>query len=232
MDMLNGIILKELTVSELRNMVEQSFDKNEKGLKRVNKNLKLIRSSLSITNKKFIVYEILMYILIFSYHLVLIGEKSKISFLGLEITSTEFIIKWFLLIPSILFILQAINGYLRMKQQETIEWLLSKYYEKEYKSDIFRLGYPSNYIMALDILRRSNNKKTIVKANLIGFLMAFFNVVFPIIYISGVYIYLFFDLYKYDVQVIVSFCVSSFMLYNAWRIILESNDLLKNDDEN
>ena len=73
--MLNGIILKELTVSELRNMVEQSFDKNEKGLKRVNKNLKLIRSSLSITNKKFIVYEILMYILIFSYHLVLIGEK-------------------------------------------------------------------------------------------------------------------------------------------------------------
>ena len=31
--MLNGIILKELTVSELRNMVEQSFDKNEKGLK-------------------------------------------------------------------------------------------------------------------------------------------------------------------------------------------------------
>lgn len=219
-------------MSELCDMVEQSFEKNEKGSKRVNKNLKLIRSSLSVTNKKFIAYEILMYILIFSYHLVLIGEKSKISFLGLEITSTEFIIKWFLLVPSFLLILHSTNGYLRMKQQETIEWLLCKYYEKEYKSDIFRLGYPSNYIMALDILRRSKNKKTIAKANLIGFLMAFFNVVFPIIYISGVYIYLFFDLFKYDLQVILSFCLSSFMLYNAWKIILESNDLLKNVEEN
>ncbi len=219
-------------MSELLKMVEQSFENNEKGLKRVNKNLKLIKKSLAVTNKKFIIYEILMYILIFSYHLVLIGEKNKISLLGLEITSTEFIIKWFLILLSFIFVLQATNGYLRMKQQETIEWIFAKYYEKEYSSGIFRLGNPSNYIMALDILRRSKNQKTVEKANLIGFLMAFFSVIFPIIYISCVYIYLFFELYRYDLQIVASFCISSFMLYNAWKIILESNDLLKNDDTN
>jgi hypothetical protein len=161
-------------MSTLEKMVEESFENDEKGFARVNKNLEDIKSSLSETNKKFVAYEILMYIFIFSYHLVLIGEKSKISFLGLELSSSEFIIKWFLIIPSILLLLQATNGYLRMQQQETIEWLFFKYYNKEYKSNIFRLGYPSNYILSLDIMRRSLNNKTANRANLIGFLLAFF----------------------------------------------------------
>lgn len=216
-------------MSILEKMVEESFENDEKGFARVNKNLEDIKSSLSETNKKFVAYEILMYIFIFSYHLVLIGEKSEISFLGLELSSIEFIIKWFLIIPSILLLLQATNGYLRMQQQETIEWLFFKYYNKEYKSNIFRLGYPSNYILSLDIMRRSLNNKTSNRASLIGFLLAFFSVVFPIIYIIGTYIYCL-DLYKYNWQVIISVCISSFILWNAWRIVIESNDVLKTNN--
>lgn len=66
-------------MSILKKMVEESFDddNDKEVVERVNKNLEQIKASLSDTNKKFITYEILMYIFIFSYHLVLIEENSK-----------------------------------------------------------------------------------------------------------------------------------------------------------
>ena len=209
-------------MSKIRESIETAFSDDD--LDRVDKNIDSIKASLITTNQQFSRYTLLLFLSLFSYHLVLIGQSSEISMLGLKLGSKDFIIKWFLIVPSILLLLQGITGYLRVYQQESIEWILAKYRKNEYDAGLYRTAFPSSHILSLDLMRRVGTGISPKLINLPATIMAFFSVWLPSFYIVGAYIYGI-GVYRGDWQIIISCIISILIIWQKTLIVRRSQEI-------
>jgi len=209
-------------MSKIREPIETAFKDDE--LDRVDKYIDDIRASLISTNQQFGRYTFLLFLSLFSYHLVLLGQTTEVSILGFTLGSKAFIIKWFLVLPSILLLLQATAGYLRVYQQESIEWLLAKYRNSEYEAGLYRVAFPSSHILSVDLMRRLGTDISPASLNLLTSIFVLFSVWLPSFYILGAYIYAI-SIYQGDWQVIVSFVISSIILVQKSLVVRRSQEI-------
>lgn len=209
-------------MNELENKYKNLFDENE--LDRVDKNIDYVKSSLSETEKKFTRATILIFLSLFSFHLLLIGESSDIIIFGLKIANKEFALTWFLIIPSILLVIRALYGYLRVYQKETISWLLFYYRRKEYNSELYRVAYPSNEILALDLMRRCEKNRSSLYVKILSVFFAFITLIAPYSYIVYGYIKCM-ELYPGSLEVYISSGISFLIIIQQSIIINLSQEL-------
>jgi hypothetical protein len=209
-------------MSKIKESIESAFKENE--LDRVDKYIDDIRASLASTSQQFGRYTFLLFLSLFSYHLVLLGQSADISILGITLGSKSFIIKWFLILPSILLLLQATAGYLRVYQQESIEWLLAKYRNNEYESGLYRVAFPSSHILAVDLMRRLGTDISPTSLNFLTSIFVLFSVWLPSFYILGAYIYAIL-IYQGDWQVIISFVISGIILMQKSLVVRRSQEI-------
>lgn len=206
-------------MQKLRESILSSFDDGD--LDRVDKYIDSVRESLKSTNSRFTAYTLLLVISLVSYHLYVHGHLSRMPLFGLEIIDVDLIKKWFLIVPSIVFVLSTSTGYLRVYQQECIEWLLAKYRPKEFASGIYRLTFPSNYILGLDVLRRQNSKFAKSIAWLTTVPLVIGSVTAPIWYIGWAYTNGFAELGA-DSSLIISASISGLLLLTGLGFISQS----------
>ena len=179
---------------------------------------------MNTTTQQFNKYTLAILISIISYQLVLIGEAQEVSFLGIKLGTEAFIEKWFLIIPSVLLLFQSAAGYLRVYQQECIEWLLYRYRNDEYKGGIYRAAFPASHILAVDLMRRINSEDKPKSATLLAFVFAYFSVWLPSLYILGAYVYTY-QKYQNDWQLITSFIISLLCLILKSKTVIQSQEL-------
>jgi hypothetical protein len=206
-------------MQDLKESVLSSFRDDD--LDRVDKYIDTVRDSLKSTNSKFGAYTLLLIISLVSYHFYVYGYLRHISIFGLEISDLDLIKKWFLIIPSTVFALSTSIGYLRVYQQESIEWLLAKYRPKEYASGIYRLTFPSSYILGLDVLRRRTSKIERSIALIISVPLIFATTIAPVWYISWAYSNTFAELGA-NGGLIISVCISALLLLAGFAMIFQS----------
>lgn len=117
-----------------------------------------IRDSYSSTNKLFMSFLFFQWLLIIGYYLFIGNKIEELNLYGIKTTDHEMIKTWFLILPSFFFLLNCYVGYLRVYQKEAIEWLLCAYRNKEYKSELYRLTFPPNHILGMELLQKQNSK--------------------------------------------------------------------------
>ena len=209
-------------MEKLKESVLSSFEDGD--LDRVDEYIKSVRDSLKSTNSKFGALELLLVVSILSYHFYVNGQLIEVSAFGLKIRDVELIKKWFLIVPSLVFLIGTSIGYRRVYQQESIEWLLAKYRPKEFKSGIYRLTFPSNYILGLDILRRQKGRMAKSIATLTGLLLFTGSITAPIWYICWAYNKAFVELGP-DHGLIISASISGILLLSGLGVIFESQKI-------
>ena len=209
-------------MEKLKESVLSSFEDGD--LDRVDKFIDSVRDSLKSTNSKFGALTFLLVISILSYHFYVNGQMTEMSAFGLRIKDIALIKKWFLIVPSLVFLAGASIGYLRVYQQECIEWLLATYRPKEYKSGIYRLTFPSNYILGLDVLRRQKTKMAKFIATLASIPFITGSIIAPIWYIYWAYTKAFVELGA-DSSLIISASISGILLLGGLGVIRESQKI-------
>lgn len=209
-------------MEKLRESVLSSFEDGD--LDRVDEYIKSIRDSLKSTNSKFVALELLLVLSILSYHLYINGQVSEVSVFGFRIRGVELIKKWFLTVPSLVFLISTSFGYLRVYQQESIEWLLAKYRPREFKSGIYRLTFPSNYVLGLDVLRRQKRRMAKIIATLTSLPLFAGSIILPIWYIYWAYKEVFLELGP-DYGLIISASVSGILVLGGLGVIYESQKI-------
>ncbi|OEE95387.1 hypothetical protein A1QM_18005 [Vibrio genomosp. F10 str. 9ZC157] len=209
-------------MSKIKGSIESAFSSDD--LERVDKNIESIKASLVSTNQQFSRYTLLLFVSLLSYHLVLIGQSEEITMLGLKFGSKDFIVKWFLIVPSILLLMQSLAGYLRVYQQESIEWLLAKYRKNEYDSGLYRTAFPTSHILSLDLMKRLGTEVSPKLIDIPAIIMAFASVWLPSLYIIGAYVYCI-DIYRGDWQIIVSLVISMFIIWQKSLIVRRSQEI-------
>lgn len=203
-------------MKNLRDIIPVLFDDSE--IDRVDYHIDKIKESLSTTNRLFITYVSFLGLSIIAFHLYIYGYLYEINIFGQKLSQFILIKRWFLLIPSILFFLSSLLGYLRVYQMECIEWLIAKHRNKEFTSEIFRLALPSSYILGLDILRRQNDKWIKLIASIPSIILAFGTIIIPILYVNCMYGRILKDL-LFDYQTIVSCLISNLFIICGILII-------------
>ncbi len=193
-------------------------------LERVDKYIDQIRGSLKETNKKFGHYVFYLIISIIFYHLYIFCGFNEINIMGVKVSNTLLVRKWFLVVSSVLFLIQTCIGYLRVYQQESIEWLSAKYYPDEFKSGIYRLTFPASYILGLDILHRQSSKISKAIAFVPSFFLAFGSSVAPAYYIYWAYSKAFRD-FGVDWELVVSSIISGILIIHGFIIIFRSQKI-------
>ena len=209
-------------MSKIKESIESAFSGDD--IERVDKNIESIKASLVSTNQHFSRYTLLLFVSLFSYHLVLIGQSEEITMLGLKLGSKDFIVKWFLIVPSILLLMQSLAGYLRVYQQESIEWLLAKYRKNEYDSGLYRTAFPTSHILSLDLMKRLETDIYPKLIDLPATIIAFASVWLPSLYIIGAYVYCI-DIYRGDWQIIVSLVISMLIIWQKTIIVRRSQEI-------
>jgi len=209
-------------MEKLKESVLSSFEDGDLG--RVDEYIKSIRCSLKYTNSKFVALEILLVLSIVSYHLYINGQVSEVSAFGFRIRDMELMKKWFLIVPSLVFLISTSFGYLRVYQQESIEWLLAKYRPKEFKSGIYRLTFPSNYVLGLDVLRRQKRKMAKSITILTSLPLIVGSIILPIWYICWAYKEVFLKLGP-DYSLVISASISGIMILGGLGVIYESQKI-------
>ncbi|PMO23710.1 hypothetical protein BCT15_09380 [Vibrio splendidus] len=209
-------------MSKIKGSIESAFSSDD--LERVDKNIESIKASLVSTNQQFSRCTLLLFVSLLSYHLVLIGQSEEITMLGLKFGSKDFIVKWFLIVPSILLLMQSLAGYLRVYQQESIEWLLAKYRKNEYDSGLYRTAFPTSHILSLDLMKRLGTEVSPKLIDIPAIIMAFASVWLPSLYIIGAYVYCI-DIYRGDWQIIVSLVISMFIIWQKSLIVRRSQEI-------
>lgn len=209
-------------MSKIKGSIESAFSSDD--LERVDKNIESIKASLVSTNQQFSRCTLLLFVSLLSYHLVLIGQSEEITMLGLKFGSKDFIVKWFLIVPSILLLMQSLAGHLRVYQQESIEWLLAKYRKNEYDSGLYRTAFPTSHILSLDLMKRLGTEVSPKLIDIPAIIMAFASVWLPSLYIIGAYVYCI-DIYRGDWQIIVSLVISMFIIWQKSLIVRRSQEI-------
>lgn len=211
-----------LGIKSLKETVLSSFNDENPG--EVDKYINLIRDSLKSTNSKFHSYTLLLIISLVAYHLYANHYLREISVLSFRISDDDFIRKWYLVIPSIIYVVTASMGYLRVFQQESIEWILARYRPKEYASGIYRLTFPSNYILGIDIMRRQKSTTTKIIAYIVTLPLAFGSIIAPMWYILWAYSNTFEEIGG-NISLVTSFSASSILLICGLGIIIKSQKI-------
>jgi len=209
-------------MSKIRGSIEIAFEEGD--LDRVDKYIDDIKASLTSTNKLLGRYTFLLFLTLFSYHLVIVGESSKVAVFGVSLGSKEFITKWFLILPSILLLLQATTGYLRVYQQETIEWLFAKYRNKEYEAGLYRVAFPSSHILSIDLMNRIGTNISPSSLKFLTGIFVLFSVWLPSFYIIGAYFFAF-STYQGDWEIILSFVISIIILIQKTIVVRRSQEI-------
>ena len=191
---------------------------------RVDRYIDKIRESLKQANARFIQFKATCLLLLLAYHLFAFGGSTEISFLGVRITNTDLITKWFLVLPSTAYCLSTCYGYLRVYQQETIEWMLAKFYPEEYESGIYRLTFPSSYILGLDMMNREGSILTRLIAWVPTGLFVIGGVYLPPIYTYVAYKQSFRSIGS-DPQLIASAIISGLLFVASYLIIRRSQKI-------
>jgi hypothetical protein len=165
-------------MKRLQETIPELFEEGEND--RVDYYIDKIRDSYAVTNKLFISLIVLQAFSIITYYLFIFKKIDKVAIFGWETSDPEFVKTWFLIIPSILFLINSYVGYLRVYQKEGIEWLLCKYRNKEFKSNIFRLTFPANPILGMEILQLQESKLVRIINYVPVFIIAFISILGPI----------------------------------------------------
>ncbi len=195
-------------MKKLKDTIPSLFEDNKDP--RIDYYIDKIRDSYKTTNQLFLANTILILLLIISFHLLRNGYLNQVSIFGQNFQDSPLLRKWGLIIPSILFMVNCFMGYLRVYQKESIEWLLAKYRPKEYETGIYKLTFPSNFILGMELLYKSERKSLFFIPNLI---VASVTTIGPVIYIFLFY----YNLLKtefYDVQIYLSglICLTSILI--------------------
>lgn len=165
-------------MKRLQETIPELFEEGEE--ERADYYIDKIRDSYATTNKLFMSLMFLQTLSLITYFLFIFKKIDKVSIFGLETSDPVFVKTWFLIIPSILFLINSYVGYLRVYQKEGIEWLLSKYRNKEFKSNIFRLTFPANHILGMEILQLQESKFIKIINYIPVLIIAFISVLGPI----------------------------------------------------
>ena len=193
----------------------------EDSLDRVDFYIDKINESLKSTNKLFMTSISIIILTTIGYHLLMDGTIKEINLAGQKFTSIEFIKNWFLTVPSLFICLSSFIGYLRVYQKESIEWLLAKHRNKEFKSEIFRLTLPPSYILGLDLFRRQNDFFARLIAKIPSFFFSFATIIAPMAYINVKYIDLLVES-SYNFQVIASYSICNLLILCGLTTIVYS----------
>jgi len=199
-------------MKSLKHIIPNLFEEQE--INRVDYYIEQIKQSLIGTNKLFITYSSILVFSIIMHHLYINQYILDISIFGVQLSHTLFIKRWFLVLPSALITLLSLVGYLRVYQMECLEWLLAKYRNKEYSSEIFRLTLPASHILGMNLLRRQENKWIRLFSNISSYLLVFLSLGFPVTYIEVSYL----DLLKSthcDIQILISFIISNILILSS-----------------
>lgn len=199
-------------MKSLKDFIVTIFDESE--IERVDYYIEKIRESLITTNKLFITYNALLVLSVICFYLFSSGFLKEIELFGQKISDFALIRRWFLIIPSALFCITSFIAYLRVYQKECIEWLIARHRNKEYKSDIFRLTLPSDFILGMDILRRQDNKWINTITFIPILIIPLSIVMLPIIYVYLAYAQIFVD-FPNDLQTILSFIISNIFIMSG-----------------
>jgi hypothetical protein len=200
----------------LKESIPNLFEETE--IERVDYYIEKIRDSYKATNRLYIYYQVLQYTSIIAFYLYFYNKLNEISLLGIKITDSQIIEKWFLLVPSLFFLLSTYTGYLRVYQKEGIEWLLAKYRSKEYETKIHKLTFPSNHILGMELLHNQQSKFIRAVLYLPNTLIALISILGPIILIYFGYTKLA-SKYQADVHLIISSILSALMIITGKLII-------------
>jgi len=196
-------------MKSLKEFIITLFEDSE--LERVDYYIEKIKESLITTNRLFITYNSLLGLSIICFHLFASGYLNEIELFGQRISHFALIKRWFLTIPSAIFFVSTLVGYLRVYQMECIEWLIAKHRKKEFDAEIFRLTLPASHILGMDLLRRQDYKWIKSIALIPSVILAFGTVLLPIVYINWAYVQVLYD-FPYDAQTILSWSISNFFI--------------------
>ncbi|HET6556413.1 MAG TPA: hypothetical protein VFG54_03805 [Prolixibacteraceae bacterium] len=203
-------------MKSLKEFIPTLFENSE--IERVDYYIEKIKESLNTTNKLFITYIFLLGLSLICFYLLTNGYLSEIELYGQKISDLVLIKKWFLVIPSAIFFRSTLIGYLRIYQLEAIEWLIVKYRNKEYTSEIFRLALPASHILGMDLLRRQENKWLKVITKVLSLFMVIGAHSLPVFYICFAYPPILRES-NYDVQTFISFIISMAFIISGGIIV-------------
>jgi hypothetical protein len=184
---------------------------------RIDNYLDQLRDSLKDTNEKFVKLQVTCLVLFLSHYLFLNAGSSEISIAGLKISDLSVVKRWFLVLPALLFCVGACYGYLRVYQQSAIERLLVQHHLHEYRSGIYRLTWPTSFILGIDLMRRGS-MATRVTANAVAGILIFGTYYFPVWYAWFAYSAAFAAL-GHDIQLVISAALTGFLFIASFLIM-------------
>jgi hypothetical protein len=191
---------------------------------RVDYYVEKIREAYYATNKLFMSFLFFQWLLIIGYYLFIGDKIEEFSFYGIKTTDHEMTKTWFLVLPSFFFLLNCYVGYLRVYQKEAIEWLLCAFRNSEYKSELYRLTFPPNHILGMELLQRQSSKVVKALVFIPNILIAIFSIIIPPTLIIYGYTGQFESLTA-NYGLTISFSLSLFLLTVGFIVILLSQKI-------
>jgi hypothetical protein len=111
-----------------------------------------VRDSLAGSNRQFLAYAALIVGSIVTYHLLVYGGGTAISFNGVQFTDRLLFRRVFLVFPAALLAAMACVGYLRKFQREAFDLLAISRYRILGATSLHELRLPADYVLGLFIL--------------------------------------------------------------------------------
>ena len=184
----------------------------------INEYISKLSTEMALSNKKFNQYISLLILAIAGHFLFTNGYIKTISFMSLKVESKKLIDIWFLLVPSALYLIVSIFGYMRIYQQGVLTELKYRFKPNEYHSGFFRLLFPANIPYALDLLRRQQDRasKYVIVFPTIFFALGTLS--FPISYLYINYVSLY-ATYGSPIELIVSSILSLLLVLHGFFIL-------------
>jgi hypothetical protein len=142
-----------------------------------------VRDSLAGSSRLFLAYYGLTLGSVVTYHLVVYGGKTMISFSGVQVADTLLFRRVFLLFPAALLAATACVGYLRRLQREVFDFLTISRYPILGKTGLHELRLPADHILGLFMLRNEGGVVGKIISRLIAVLSTVAFVVAPTIYV-------------------------------------------------
>lgn len=112
-----------------------------------------VRESLASSNRQFLAYAALIVGSIVTYHLLVYGHGTVITFNGVQVSDLTLFRRVFLVIPAGLLAAMACVGYLRRVQREVFDFLAISRYQILGATGLHELRLPADHILGLFLVR-------------------------------------------------------------------------------
>jgi len=142
-----------------------------------------IRDSLAASNRLFLGYAALIAGSLVTYHLLVYGGSTAISFSGVQLTNISLFRRVFLIFPAALLAAMACVGYLRRLQREVFDFLTISRYRILGKTGLHELRLPADHILGVFVLRAEGGVVGKIVSNIIMILFITAFVIGPTTYI-------------------------------------------------